>query len=254
MTKAIIIPMVLTGICMLLLFTHIKAMSIEASVTIAVASVIAVTGWFVSTRLKTKLDLELQAVREIQHSLTAYSKSLSDFHVLVGYDPTIPFDVLESNKGWSKLAAETNEKVHTEIIKVMRKQSGLRDSIDANEIAVVELQHFYQYIMMKHDELIERFADVSGKYIILQPETDSVESYIELTRLYKVIVPEIFDILGYTVDLNKILQNKFQSKLFGHTVNRRKPLDGSKTLDELATVATVRKMKTEREAAASKLG
>jgi hypothetical protein len=65
--------------------------------------------------------------------------------------------------------------------------------------------------------------------------------------MYRPMQQLLVDQVVLCLDLKKELLNKYQSRLFGREVSPRKPLDGSKTLRELATWETVEAMVRRRD-------
>lgn len=220
-----------------------------------IAILVAAVGWFVgvwylfvSINAKTKLDLELKASDEMMAATKAYSSSISDLNVAVSYPPSMSPPRPTPSHYWHDAALEHHVKLTELWVEFLNSQTKFRESVEANEMALVELQDYYRYIIMKHDEVSKLFRDIGTDYVNNLGTATSQPTYDELILKYQPMQQALVDQVVLCLDFKKELLNKFQSKLFGRTLNPRKPLDGSKTLKELATREVVDAMERQRDA------
>jgi hypothetical protein len=247
MTTRAICLLVIAFVLSLVLLTQIGAMKPEASVTLSVATITAIVGWAMSTNMKARLDLELKASNEVMDALKGYSKAISNFNVAVSYPSTkFPPRPIPAHY-WHDVATEHYQKLNEELVDFLTAQVAFRESIEANELALVELENYYRYIIMKHDEVTEKFQKISTDYVNNLDKATSQAGYDELVVMCRPMQKLLVDQVVLCFDLKKELLNKFQSRLFGRKVGPRKPLDGSKTLKELATRETVEAMVRRRD-------
>ncbi len=231
----------------LVLITQVGGMKLESSVTLGVATIVAIVGWTVSVNVKARLDLELKASDEVMASLRQYSKATGNFNIAATFPP-MQFPPTPIPHGfWFNAANEFQDKLMKEYVEFITAQVAFREAIEENEMAVVELEDYYHYIQMKHDELSQNFLDINSLYTQSLERATSKKGYDEISQLYKPMQEQFVDQIVLCLDLKKELLNKFQSRLFGRTILPRKPLDDSKTLRELATPETVRAMIEERD-------
>jgi hypothetical protein len=220
-----------------------------------VAILVAAGGWFVgvwylfvSINAKTKLDLELKASDEMMAATKAYSSSISDLNVAVSYPPSASPPRPIPSHYWHDTALDHHIKLTELWVELLKTQTRFRESIEANEMALIELEDYYRYITLKHDELSKLFQDIGTGYINNLGTATSQATYDALIGKYAPMQQVLVDQVVLCLDFKKELLNKFQSKLFGRTLNPRKPLDGSKVLKELATHEVVDAMVRQRDA------
>jgi hypothetical protein len=244
---------------LLVLLAMLGYMKVESSVTIAVATTTAAIGWIISSRIKARSDIEASASKEIITALEAYSGSLRTFYygMITHYEAEVSSSSPLPNHFWENAAVKYYSHLFDDYLKVRESEIKFREAIEANEMALIDIEDLYDYIKFKHDDLINLF-DKQGK--IYANRVKSVNSYHEFKSIVEIFVTlndkahnTDFSIimaeqLMLCLDLKKIILNKFQSKIFGRRVATRKPLNGTKTLKELATKKVVKKMREERQA------
>lgn len=243
-------------LALLTLLSHIKA---ESSITIAVAATTAIIGWHISVRIKARVDIESNASKDTIVALEKYSEALRRlYYGMVKHYAVVAMapNPLPS-RFWENAAREYYSRLYDDHLAIAETQMELRETIEANEMALIELEDLYDYIKFKHDDLIDLF-DNQGK--IYASNIQSVKSLEDLNTAVGSFVKlsdkerntdfaiALAEQLMLCLDLKKALQNKFQSNIFGRTLKKRKPLNGTKTLEELATKKVLKKMRSEREA------
>lgn len=243
----------------LALLTLLGYIKVESSVTIAVAATTAIVGWHISVRIKARVDVESNASKDTIIALEKYSESLRRlYYGMVRYYAAVAMapNPLPSHF-WENAAREYYSRLYDDQLAIGEAQMSLRETIEANEMALIELEDLYDYIKFKHDDLISLFDKQGQIYAANIQDIDSleglniaVEAFVKLSDKEKntEFAIALAEQLVLCLDFKKVLLNKFQSKMFGRTLKKREPLNGTKTLEELATKKVMKKMRSERNA------
>lgn len=242
---------VVAMLLVLLLLGQLHVLPAQQAVAIAVAAVIAVAGWWAAARLRGTIDLEAKASNEFITAISEYSgelRELANGQYLYLTTVAIPNPVPPSF--FQDLANEYYSKLYNQHIKVVKTHTKLRESYEANEVALVKLDDHFSYIKFKHDELIEQFGDLTQKFVGTISGISNETDFVKAAKILDPLSQSLIMQLMMCLDLKKEVLNIFQAKFFGYTLKPRQPLlasEKNKTLQGLATPETVAAMRKQRD-------
>lgn len=221
----------------------------EQAVAIGIATIIVITGWWAGARLRAIIDLESKASDEFIAALSNDSAELRDLMYGVPLykmsiappSPTLAGFVRNEAKGYY-------DKLYAQHVKVVRAHTRLRESYEANEMALVRLADYFDYIKFNHDELIKELGKAFETFANSIPGIRTTADFIKSTNTLDQMSETFTLQLVLCLDMKKEVLNAFQAKLFGGKLVPRKPLNDSKVLAELATQEVIAKMRKERDA------
>jgi hypothetical protein len=185
--------------------------------------------------MTTKQNIQLKASEDVMSALKKYSSSIGKFNLAISY-PLIPsINTSLVPDYWNNLAFENYVSLNKKWITYSKTQVAFRESIEANEMALVVIDLYYKYIILKHDEISNKFHEISSDYVQSINTIKTKEDYLEQINKFMNLQKDLVDQVVLCLDLKKEILNEFQSEIFARKLTPRKPLDGSKVLRELAT-------------------
>lgn len=245
---------------LLLLLCVSGNVKVESGITIAIATTTAVMGWLISVRLKTKVDIEISASKEIIIALESYSSALRKFYY--GMVDNYSLEALAPSplpsRFWMNAANGYLTRLANDFIAIRETHIRFREVLEANEMALIELENYYEYIKFKHDDLIKLYFQKKEEFEIKLSNMNSLITFNNAVEVFVKLddkppntefVVAMAEQLVYCIDLKKIVLNRFQSKIFGgRTLNTRVPLDQSyKTLEQVATDDIIASLREQRD-------
>jgi tetrahydromethanopterin S-methyltransferase subunit B len=197
-----------------------------------------------------KKSLEIDAFREINKSLSAFSHAISDISGYFRYLYSINLFLYRINPTIAKFNK-------MEIILEIRKKhenliQGLTRfliTIESNEIVVIQFDHLRKYIQFQIDDVNEKI-DNFEQYLnkTEREKLISEEGYSEFKENCDEIIEYFTNIQSYLFDYRILLMNSLLGDTFDTKVPMRKPRDPKyKLLTEVATKEEVEKEAKIRE-------
>lgn len=239
---------------LLILLSLLELIEISTSITIFLASSIAMFGWLITNNLKAKQDIEIKASNSILRAVKEKSEALGALHVKLGY-PMTPFEPIGAPINyWSEKASVFYDEISEVWLEFTKTESGFRASIEENEMALIDLYPLYRYLTIKHDELSEKIMTKNTEFLSLSSSTNNKNTYEKAVAIFKPLADDVLDLIVWNLDFKKSVLNKFQSEIFGRILESRKAPNGDKTLDAIATKKVVDKMVKKKEAEWMKKG
>lgn len=185
-------------------------------------------------KLEIKKSLQIEAFKQINLSITECSKIFTGIQI----------DYLMLAGKLKVYSQNSNFDFHSFVLPFYSKQyladlhkghSIFKRAIEANEIAVIEFNHFDKKLFIELHRLsnhIDKFSDFIGKN---SQQSLLNQNYKEFDRKSNEISQMMLDIQCYLHDFRIILMNHFLEDIFNTKVPSRNPNDKNiKTLNELA--------------------
>jgi hypothetical protein len=197
-----------------------------------------------------KKSLEIDAFREINKSVTAFSEAISDISAFFRTLYSINLFLYKSNPTIAKFNK-------MEIILELRKKHEnliqgvviLILAIESNEIAVIQFDHLRKYIQFQIDDITDKIDNFEQYFNKTEKEKlVSEEGYSEFKENCDEIIEYFVNIQSYLFDYRIQLMNSLLGDIFDTKVPMRKPKDPKyKLLTEVAIKEEVEKEARERE-------
>lgn len=194
-------------------------------------------------------SLEIDAFREINRAVTNLADAVADISNTYSWWPSQLKLHLSDPQVFQFDKAELNLKIGHHRVNLWEKCASFILAIEANEIVVIQFDHFRKYIQFKVDdinEVINGFQQylVCTTMELLRKDRDS--SIFE--RKCMKIRDELVSIQNYLFDYRIELMNSMLGEIFDSQVPIRKPRDPKhKTLTEVAIKEEVEKEAERRE-------
>lgn len=245
--RAIVLIVIAFGL--LLVYLHTKNLiEVYQAVTIYVATLTAITGWFITVRVKAKLDIELKGAEEYISALGKYVAQLRDFYYGTALYANVAPPRTPSSQYWQNTAFEYYRKLYDKHLQLVDANTRVAEAYEANSIALIKLVDFHDYLNFKHQEFIKLFDKAGQDYATDVSSITTKKDFIKYmngfnSRTAKPLADQLMD----CIDLKKEVLNTFQSRLFGYKLVQRKPLDSSLILSQRATPEVVEGMRKQRD-------
>jgi hypothetical protein len=197
-----------------------------------------------------KKSLEIDAFREINKSVTAFSEAISDISAFFRTLYSINLFLYKSNPTIAKF-----NKMEI-ILELRKKHENLIQgvvifilAIESNEIAVIQFDHLRKYIQFQIDDITDKIDNFEQYFNKTEKEKlVSEEGYSEFKENCDEIIEYFVNIQSYLFDYRIQLMNSLLGDIFDTKVPMRKPRDPKyKLLTEVAIKEEVEKEARERE-------
>lgn len=197
-----------------------------------------------------KKSLEIDAFREINKSVTAFSEAISD---ISAFFRTLYFINLFLYKSNPTIAKFNKMEI---ILELRKKHENLIQgvvifilAIESNEIAVIQFDHLRKYIQFQIDDIIDKIDNFEQYFNKTEKEKlVSEEGYSEFKENCDEIIEYFVNIQSYLFDYRIQLMNSLLGDIFDTKVPLRRPKDPKyKLLTEVAIKEEVEKEARERE-------
>ncbi len=241
----------LFGLAVALLYvSHLVALKPETAVTIVLALVgwvIAVDFVFLQVRLSRKHQLESKAITDIDKAMREFSQTAA---VTVTFNNDFVVKPMTIPRGfWFEEARKKYQNITEETLKIREGFGKIYFALEAHEIAIIHLEHYYRFITIKIDEFIKALDDANTEFLNKTGDYNLTEDvYKEAVKAFDGIQEKWADVAVYLMDFRKILQNELLGKVFKRELQPRQPKKGyGSSLDKIATPAKVKKMVKDRD-------
>ncbi|MBU1864072.1 MAG: hypothetical protein KKH94_10450 [Candidatus Omnitrophica bacterium] len=201
-------------------------------------------------REELRKSFEIVAFKSINEKITEFSKKLSSVHVKY---LILPCQIkwkkglhIKDQKSWFEKQKMSLE-ISNDTITVREGASGFILAVEANEIAIIDYDHFRKYIQFRIEDLLDRIEDFR-KYFDEQPIEDLCGPENENFRGWCNKISDLtVNITAYLSDYRIELMNHFLGNVFNNLVPLRKPMDSKfKILREVALKEEVQKEEQRR--------
>ena len=197
-----------------------------------------------------KKSLEIDAFREINKSVSAFSHAISDISGYFRYLYSINLFLYRRNPTIAKFnKMEIILEIRKKYENLIQGLSKFLIAIESNEIAVIQFDHLRKYIQFQIDDVSEKI-DNFEKYFnkIEKVKLLFEEGYSEFKENCNEIIEYFKNIQSYLFDYRIVLMNSLLGDTFDIKVPMRKPRDPKyKLLTEVAIKEEVEKEVRERE-------
>lgn len=251
---------VLSFIALLLsifLIALLGLLSYGSATSIVVAAVVAVTGWFIGSILKARLDVEAKVHQDITEAITSYTDTLTSLRTTICYECLPEAELVIKHKDspsqlWAMHTLNQHQKATVAVIEVLNAQKKFRDVIEANELVAYKLQDMYRFIMLHNDGILAELRKVDGDFIGNLTKIKTHDDYKKVVKDHKIIGSLLWDQQGFCTDLKYALNNLVYSKIFFVKMPKRITTDGSDTLYDLDLKKEIAKYQNGKEAEKNK--
>ena len=227
-------------------------LSYGSATSIVVAAVVAVTGWFIGSILKARLDVEAKVHQDITEAITSYTDTLTSLRTAICYEYPPEAELVIKYKDnpeqlWAVHTLNQHQKATVAVIEVLNAQKKFRDVIEANELVAYKLQDMYRFIMLHNDGILAELRKVDGDFIGNLTKIKTHDDYKKVVEDHKVIGSLLWDQQGFCTDLKYALNNLVYSKIFFVKMPKRITTDGSDTLYDLDLKKEIAKYQNGKE-------
>lgn len=235
---------------------HTKVLKTEEYIAAAVglvAGVIAISAIFLQIRLTLRRNLEASAVADIQLALKQLTE---DAAIAVTFSNDFVVKPLHIPQNfWQEKVYEKHDQIANETNKIRMGFGSLYVALETHEITVIHLERYYRYLTIRMGDFIERIERSNTEFLksASTPECDENAYKVAVHDAFGKVMEEWADVVCLFMDFRKILQTDLLGKVFQRELQPRKPYDGSRTLELLATQEEVQAMVDAREAEFGKL-
>ena len=249
-------PFIVLSFTALLLSVFLIALlgflSYGSATSIVVATVVAVTGWFIGSILKARLDIESKVHQDITEAITSYTDTLTSLRTTICYEYPPEAELVIKHQDdpgqlWAMHALSQHQKATVAVIEVLNAQKKFRDVIEANELVAYKLQDMYRFIMLHNDGILAELRKVDGDFIGNLTKIKTYDDYKKVVKDHKVIGSLLWDQQGFCTDLKYALNNLVYSKIFFVRMPKRITTDGSDTLYDLDLKKEISKYQNGKE-------
>lgn len=202
-----------------------------------------------------KKKLEIDAFKEINKAINGFSNRITSIYTLFFY--TLPCKLknhIQNPVLFKFDPIQIDREIGLARVNLYQGNTNFLLSIESNEIAVIEYDHYRKYINFKTDDLYRLIED----FILYFTKTNKdalkqEKAFLEFKKKCDQINKLAQDILSYLFDYRIILMNSMLKEIFDKSVPSRKPKDPKyKILSDVAIKGEVEKEEERRIEAAIK--
>ncbi len=269
--KPLILTIILVSIysLVILLLLHSKVLTREN----AVLSVTTALGWLVALwialihldrarrdnqaakKYEIKKRLEIEAFKEVNKAINEYSGKITSIMTLFFY--TLPSKLelhIKNPKLFKFDLVHIDQEIGITRANLYEGNAKFLLTIEANEIAIIEYDHYRKYINFRTDDLYKLLDDFFEYFYSLNIDNlNNKQVFLEFKKKCAPIHELAQDILSYLFDYRILLMNSMLVDIFDKSVPSRRPSDPKyKLLTDVAIKEEVEKEEEKRIKAAMK--
>jgi len=202
-----------------------------------------------------KKRLEIEAFKEVNKAINEFSNELTSVSILFFYSlPTSLEQHIKNPMLFKFDIMQVDQKIWTTRVNLYKGNPKFLLAIEANEIAIIEYDHYRKYINFKTADLyklVDDFIEYFTKVNI--DDLKKAQGFSEFKAKCHQIDELIHDIIFYLSDYRVLLMNSLLEEIFDKKVPPRKIKDAKyKLLTEVAIKEEVEKEEERRIKAAMK--
>jgi len=202
-----------------------------------------------------KKRLEIEAFKEVNKAINEFSSELTSVSILFFYSlPTSLEQHIKNPMLFKFDIMQVDQKIWTTRVNLYKGNPKFLLAIEANEIAIIEYDHYRKYINFKTADLyklVDDFIEYFTKVNI--DDLKKAQGFSEFKAKCHQIDELIHDIIFYLSDYRVLLMNSLLEEIFDKKVPPRKIKDAKyKLLTEVAIKEEVEKEEERRIKAAMK--
>lgn len=201
-----------------------------------------------------KKRLEIEAFKEINKAINEFSSKITSFLVFFSSLPNTLELHLQDPLIFKFDLIQIDQEMRSKNVDLLKGSADFLLTIEANEIAVIEYDHFRKYIGFRKEDLRVLISDFDLYFTkIKMDRLEQEEGFLEFKEKCEQISELGHELISYLFDYRIILMNSLLKDIFMKSVPPRKPRDPQyKTLEEVAIKEEVEKEAERRIKAAMK--
>lgn len=201
-----------------------------------------------------KKRLEIEAFKEVNKAINEFSSKIMSLLVFFSSLPNTVKLHFQSPLIFKFNLIQIDQEMRSKNVDFLEGGTDFLLAIEANEIAIIEYDHYRKYIGFKKEDLSDLISDFdlySTK--IKMNKLKEKQGFLEFKEKCEQISELAHELISYLFDYRIILMNSLLKEIFMKSVPPRKPKDPRyKTLEEVAIKKEVEKEAERRINAAMK--